>query len=114
MDKYEEIPFSVLQLLTSMVNYGGRITDDKDMRTSDIIVASLLSENATHANYPFSKSGIYRTIDCDLDSPLQSYQTYIDQLPLNAGPEVFGMHDNAAITCAINEVRKICSFFFVN
>ena len=49
MDKYEEIPFSVLQLLTSMVNYGGRITDDKDMRTSDIIVASLLSENATHA-----------------------------------------------------------------
>ena len=40
----------------------------------------------------------------DMDAPLQSYQAYIEQLPLNAEPEVFGMHDNAAITCAINEV----------
>jgi hypothetical protein len=62
VDKYEEIPFSVLQLLTSMVNYGGRITDDKDMRTSDIIVASLLCEATTRSGYAFSKSGLYGTV----------------------------------------------------
>jgi dynein heavy chain len=28
---------------------------------------------------------------------------YIDSFPLNAEPEVFGMHDNASITCAITE-----------
>ena len=28
---------------------------------------------------------------------------YIDQLPLNAGPDVFGMHDNANIACAQKE-----------
>ena len=45
-------------------------------------------------------------IDCDPDAPLQSYRDYIEHLPLNAEPEVFGMHENAAITCAINEVSK--------
>ncbi len=29
---------------------------------------------------------------------------YIDTFPLEAEPEVFGMHDNANITCAITEV----------
>ena len=39
MSSYADIPYKVLQQLTSVVNYGGRITDDKDMRTSDIIIA---------------------------------------------------------------------------
>ena len=36
-----------------------------------------------------------------MDAPHDSYVEYINQLPLNAEPEVFGMHDNANITCAI-------------
>ena len=31
------------------------------------------------------------------------YLQYIEQLPVNADPEVFGMHDNANITCALAE-----------
>ena len=38
LDTYDEVPFEVLQVMTSMINYGGRITDDKDMRTSDVIL----------------------------------------------------------------------------
>ena len=29
LDMYEEIPFSVLRMLTSFINYAGRVTDDK-------------------------------------------------------------------------------------
>jgi dynein heavy chain len=74
------------------------------MRTSDIIVASLLSEKVLASNFSFSRSGKYRSIDADPNARLKSYLDYVEQLPLNAQPEVFGMHENAAITCAINEV----------
>ena len=106
-DQYEQIPYSVLQLLTSMVNYGGRITDDKDMRTSDIIVSGLVAPQVLGQDFAFSASGLYRTIQCNMDAPLKSYLDYIDSLPLNAEPEVFGMHNNAAITCDINEAVHI-------
>ena len=100
---YSEIPYKVLQQLTSVVNYGGRITDDKDMRTSDILIADYLTPKILNKNYKFSLSGIYVSIQANLDDPINSYLDYIDKLPFNAEPEVFGMHENASITSAITE-----------
>jgi len=81
-------------------------------------------------DYKFSASGRYYSFTPDVDAPHQSYLQYIDGLPLNPEPEVFGklylivyryfqkqnfiplniinfkptgMHDNANITCAITE-----------
>ena len=54
-------------------------------------------------DHALSKSGIYYSITPDSDSPHSSYIDYIESLPLNAEPEVFGMHNNANITCAITE-----------
>jgi dynein heavy chain len=103
LDSYAEIPYKVLQQLTSVVNYGGRITDDKDMRTSDVIIADYFTPKILTPNYVFSKSGSYFSFNPDRDAPHRSYMDYIDSLPLSAEPEVFGMHDNANITCAISE-----------
>lgn len=100
---YDEIPYKVLQQLTSVVNYGGRITDDKDMRTSDILIANYLTPSILIPHNKFSSSGLYKSIVPDPDDPHKSYMNYIDRLPLNAEPEVFGMHDNANITCAITD-----------
>ena len=104
VDSYAQIPFKVLQQLTSMVNYGGRVTDDKDTRTSDILVSSLLNQTTLNEGHKFSKSGLYYSLIPNSDDPYGSYQVcmkYIENLPLNAEPEIFGMHDNANITCAI-------------
>lgn len=103
VSSYAEVPYKVLQQLASVVNYGGRITDDKDMRTSDILIADFFSPKILSLECSFSSSGIYYSFTPDRDAPHQSYLDYIESLPLNAEPEVFGMHDNAAITCAITE-----------
>lgn len=47
----------VLRQLTSVVNYGGRITDDKDMRTSDIIIAGFYNPEILSKDFTFSRSG---------------------------------------------------------
>ena len=106
VDLYDEVPYTVLQMLTSLVNYGGRITDDKDMRTADIIVASCLQPSTLEVGNRFSSSGLYKTIEADPDAPHKSYMDYIESLPLNAKPEIFGMHENASITSAINEAES--------
>ena len=107
--EYEEIPYKVLQQLTSVVNYGGRITDDKDMRTADILINDFYIAKILSDNYKFSRSGTYFSINPDPDAPLKSYMDYIESLPLNPDPEVFGMHDNASITCAMNEADENCT-----
>jgi dynein heavy chain len=73
------------------------------MRTSDILIADFFQPKILHDNYNFSASGKYFSFKPDPDAPHTSYLEHIEQLPLNAEPEVFGMHDNANITCAITE-----------
>jgi dynein heavy chain len=51
MTSYAEIPYKVLQQLTSVVNYGGRVTDDKDMRTSDILIADFFQADILRGRY---------------------------------------------------------------
>ena len=106
LDKYEEVPYGVLDLLTQAVNYGGRITDDKDLRTIDIIMRTYYTPKLFEPGYKFSASGCYYSFDFDPDDVHASYMGYIKTLPINPEPEAFGMHENANITCAENEVTQ--------
>ena len=45
--------------------------------------------------YRYSPSGIYYA---PADGPIEVYRDYVDTFPLNADPEVFGMHGNAEIS----------------
>jgi dynein heavy chain len=100
LDQYEEIPWKVLNFLTSYINYGGRVTDYIDLRTIDVIMKSFYNPNLLVSGFKFDKEGIFYSIDFDPENPHQSYINYIDQLPLVASPSVFGMHENAKIASA--------------
>jgi dynein heavy chain len=103
LDEYEAVPYKVLNFLVSYINYGGRVTDDKDLRTIDVILADYFMPKVLADGYAISPSGHYHTIEADEDNPQPSYMEYIDSLPFNADPEVFGMHHNANITCDQND-----------
>ena len=95
LDDYEHIPFKVLNYLGAEINYGGRVTDDKDVRLIKAILKRYINEGIVQDNYKFSKSGLYYSVVANTQ---EDYLTYIRDLPLNPNPEVFGLHENAEIT----------------
>jgi dynein heavy chain len=94
----------VLNYLGAEINYGGRVTDDKDVRLIKTILQLYISSASLRDNYKFSESGIYVQIPAQTK---EEFITYINSLPLNPAPEAFGLHDNAEITNAQNETRTL-------
>ncbi|OWZ24775.1 Axonemal dynein heavy chain [Phytophthora megakarya] len=101
----DPIPYAALAYLAGECNYGGRVTDDKDRRCLITILSDFYTRDILSDDYKFSPSGLYYAPPAD-DS-LSVFLNYIDQLPMNEGPEVFGLHDNANISTAIAETNLL-------
>lgn len=100
VEKYDKVPYEVMNYLGAIVNYGGRVTDDKDSLLISTILQTFVNENAIQPGHQFSKSGLYHVIE---PGEKEDYIDYIKKLPLNPQPEAFGLHENAEITTYINE-----------
>ena len=100
LDQYDEIPWKVLNFLTSYINYGGRVTDYIDLRSIDVIMVSFYNTKILSPDYKFDAEGMFYSIEPDEEDAHTSYMAYIDGLPMVAPPSVFGMHDNASIASA--------------
>lgn len=92
-----------MNYLIAEVNYGGRVTDDKDVRLITALLLSYLNPEAMDGGYSFSSSGIYHTPK-NLD--LGQVKDYISSLPLEDDPEIYGLHRNANITFQQKNVRE--------
>lgn len=97
LDEYNEVPYKVINFLGAEINYGGRVTDDKDVRLITTILKLYINRDSLKDGYKYSESGLYYSPP---SGALDDYLEYIQSLPLNPSPEAFGMHDNAEITNA--------------
>jgi dynein heavy chain, axonemal len=61
LDNYEQIPFKVINYIGSEINYGGRVTDDKDVRLIKKILETYINEGALTTGFKYSESGIYHS-----------------------------------------------------
>ena len=106
MDFYEEIPFQALTYMVAQANYGGRVTDPQDRRAIETMLKDYYNQSMiSEENHKLSPSGIYYVPS---DGDRQDYIDFIEQkIPLNDKTEVFGLHDNADITSAINATDTI-------
>eukprot|EP01084_Bolivina_argentea_P307912 532286_1 len=102
----DEIPFKVIHFLIYDINYGGRVTDNTDRRTSKIILDDFICPQILNENYNFSKSGKYYSIK---PTNRDGYIEYIKSFDLIPEPEVFGFHNNADITFATQESNNMLS-----
>ncbi|DBA04478.1 TPA: LOW QUALITY PROTEIN: hypothetical protein N0F65_010074 [Lagenidium giganteum] len=106
VEENEEIPLRALRYCTGECNYGGRVTDDKDRRTLACILGRFYTMDVFTDGYSFDERGVY---SIPPDGNFDSYQKFIESLPLVASPGVFGLHDNATITKDQNQTTKLCS-----
>jgi len=95
IEDYEEVPYKVLNKIGAEINYGGRVTDDKDVRLINTILKTYMCPEMLVVGHKLSESGLYYSPE-----PLEKedYMDYIKTLPLNPKPEAFGLHNNAEIT----------------
>ena len=58
LGQYDAVPYRVLNFLTAHINYGGRVTDDKDLRLINVILKDYFCPQVMRENYAFSPSGM--------------------------------------------------------
>ena len=106
LDFYDEIPYEALIYMVAEANYGGRVTDPQDRRCINLILSDFYcSEMISEENHKLSENGFYFVPP---DGNKADYIQFIeDKLPINDLTEVFGMHENAEITSAINTTNVI-------
>ena len=60
INQYDKAPIKVLLFLGASINYGGRVTDDKDKRLiSTILMTYICQEVLENPDYKYSPSGLY-------------------------------------------------------
>ncbi|XP_030840434.1 dynein heavy chain 1, axonemal isoform X1 [Strongylocentrotus purpuratus] len=101
MEYEDHVPFKVLKYTAGHINYGGRVTDDRDRRCIMNILADYYCDDVLEEGHKYSESGIYNQIPTNHDH--NGYMAFIRSLPINDTPEIFSLHDNANITFAQNE-----------
>jgi len=128
----------VLRFLTTEINYGGRVTDDKDRRLINALVQRFCGPQVLEEGCAFSPAGGYsmpgaetvKEVGVSLlllgrrqrvcgpccstrrsvppprtpHTPIQFIEV-ISSYPLAPSPDIFGLHDNADITC---EQVRLC------
>lgn len=103
ISEQDEVPFKALNVLVAEINYGGRVTDDKDMSLIKAVLKKYFTPKALQEDFQFSTLPQYSP---PKDFGLTALRGYIDELPLEDSPELFGLHTNASITLQKKVVRE--------
>ncbi len=62
IEEYEVVPFKVLNYIGASINYGGRVTDDKDVRLIKTILFTYMNKDVLTIGHQFSESGLYYSL----------------------------------------------------
>mmetsp|Transcript_8280 Transcript_8280/g.4426 ORF Transcript_8280/g.4426 Transcript_8280/m.4426 type:complete len:162 (+) Transcript_8280:1040-1525(+) len=95
LDEQPEVPYTAISVIISEINYGGRVTDDKDKRLIAAILNKYMNPKIMDQNYYFDEFNCYHPPNED---SLQGVRQCIASLPSIEAPEVFGLHSNSNIT----------------
>jgi len=92
MDPKKGVVWTAVCYHLGEVQYGGRVTDDRDKRLLNTYARSWFSDDMLQAGFQF-----YKGYDMANFVKLEQYNEFIEEMPLVDKPGVFGLHGNADI-----------------
>lgn len=96
LNENDTVPYEALLYLVGECNYGGRVTDDWDRRCLMATLQVYLTPLILDDDYIFCEDALEYL--APQFGPYESYVEYIQGLPLQQPPTIFGLHENADIT----------------
>eukprot|EP00698_Gefionella_okellyi_P008566 TRINITY_DN2129_c0_g2_i1.p1 TRINITY_DN2129_c0_g2~~TRINITY_DN2129_c0_g2_i1.p1 ORF type:complete len:4490 (+),score=1324.74 TRINITY_DN2129_c0_g2_i1:457-13926(+) len=102
LDIKKGISWTTIRYMICEVQYGGRITDDYDKRL-------LVTYGNTWLDNPLFNSGFefYQNYTVPEGKNIMDFRNFIDQLPLQDTPQIFGLHPNAELNFAATQSNEI-------
>jgi len=98
-----DVPWITLRYIIAEVNYGGRVTDDKDVRLISAVLKGYFQEPMLQEGFKFAGLDAYYL---PAEGSLQETRDYLKTLPMDEDPRIFGLHPNALITAQFNQAKK--------
>ena len=106
LDEQDLVPYAALNYLVAEANYGGRVTDDKDVRLIRAMLRKYFCPEVMNDSYKLSKLDAYYAPP---EGPLADARAYIETLPQEEDPEVFGLHPNANLAYEVATANLLAS-----
>ena len=97
----DAVPFPALRYTIGECNYGGRVTDSNDRRLLEALLNRVLCPGALEAGFQLSDTSEHLVPE---DTGLAGYLEVIRAWTDGEGPEVFGLHSNAGMARAQQQV----------
>jgi len=108
-----EVPFETLLVMVGDVTYGGRITDKLDQRTNRSILAQFFSQNVLEEDAKLVPELLGYTAP-PLQWNLSQVRGFVDGLPREDNPCIFGLHPNANVTFQQNEANALLDSLIIS
>ena len=100
----EEIPWESVIFLTGDITYGGRVTDDLDRRLLLTTLKKFYAKNILNDRFRFCA---FEEYSIPKECNRNIYLEFVQNLPNNDNPQIFGLHENANISYQRQEAEKI-------
>eukprot|EP00928_Gymnodinium_smaydae_P068050 TRINITY_DN5109_c0_g7_i1.p1 TRINITY_DN5109_c0_g7~~TRINITY_DN5109_c0_g7_i1.p1 ORF type:complete len:4115 (+),score=1184.64 TRINITY_DN5109_c0_g7_i1:176-12520(+) len=102
LEQQDEIPWITLRYIIAEVNYGGRVTDDKDVRLISAVLMNYFTPDMLVETFRFNGLEAYYPPP---EGTLEECRAHLRKLPIDEDPRIFGLHPNAMITAQFNQAR---------
>jgi dynein heavy chain len=97
------VPWITLTYIIAEVNYGGRVTDDKDVRLISAFLTRYFNEGLLEDGYKLSPLDAYTAPP---EGSVEEVRKFVASFPIDEDPQVFGLHSNAQITAQSQEAKR--------